>query len=167
MKKSPNKFDLALSILIVLIAVSLMAGIYFRLFRLHIIFGDFFYHHWATIIGTSLIAIYTILYPTLKRRYPKNFKTLQRVHVFGNLLAVMLVSIHFTTEIIRPPQSRPEFSTGIILYPTMFLLVLTGFLRRFPVRRGIETQLKFVHVGLTLTFYSVIVVHVLHGLGFL
>ena len=59
----------------------------------------------------------------LKRRDPQKFKMLQRLHMFGNLLAVMIVSIHFTQEVTKAPQSR-RLGTGIVVYATMILLAL-------------------------------------------
>lgn len=164
-KRSSNRLDLGFALLIVFVTAFLMAGVYFRLFRLHVLFGEFYYHHWASITGTVFIALFNPVSPILKRHYPKKFRALQRVHVFGNLLAVMLVSIHFTQEVTRPPQSRPDLGTGIVLYATMILLVATGVLRRFPIKKSLERHLRFIHVGLTLAFYLVIVVHILHGLG--
>lgn len=165
MWKSSNRLDLGLASLIVFVTVFLMAGVYFRLLRLHVLFEEFYYHHWLSIIGTTFIALFAPLYPLLKRRYLKKFKMLQRVHIFGNLLAVMLVSIHFTQEVTRPLQSRPDLGTGIVLYATMLLLVATGFLRRFQIAKSLERYWKFIHVSVTLTFYLVIIAHVLHGLG--
>jgi len=73
----------------------------------------------------------------------------------------MFVSIHFTQQISRPPQAFPQLGTGIVLYAAMILLVLTGFFLRFkPVRYS-----RVLHTSVAVSFYLIIVVHVLHGLG--
>ncbi len=153
------------AILIVGITIALMAGVYFRILHLHILYEEFYYHHWFSWIGTLYIAIAIPTYYILKRRFPNNFKMFLNIHVFGNLLAVMLVSIHFTQQISRPPQAYPSLGTGIVLYAAMIALVCTGFLLRFvKTKKFWGKGVRFIHTAVTLTFYLIIVVHILHGL---
>ena len=156
--------SLWLALLIVAVTVILMVAVYFRFFRLHVLIGEFNIHHWFSWTGTLFIAFFTPAYYFLKRRYPQKIKNLLMAHVFGNLLAVMFVSIHFIQEISRPPQAFPQLGTGIVLYPTMILLTLTGFFLRFQVARNLTRQLRFLHTSVAVSFYLIIVVHVLHGL---
>jgi hypothetical protein len=138
-----------------------MVAIYARFLQLHILIEQFYIHHWLSWAGTLFIAFFTPVYHFLKRRYPKRYGALRAAHVFGNLLAVMFVSIHFTQQISRPPQAFPQLGTGIVLYAAMILLVLTGFFLRFkPVRYS-----RVLHTSVAVSFYLIIVVHVLHGLG--
>src|SRR3972149_1461191 len=109
------------------------------------------------------IAFFTPAYYFLKRRYPRKIKNLLMAHVFGSLLSVMFVSIHFIQELSRPPQSFPELGTGIVLYPAMILLTLTGFFLRFHAT-NLARQWRFIHTSVAITFYLIILVHVLHGL---
>lgn len=154
------------ALLIVFITFFLMGGVYFHVFNLHIYFGQFYYHHWFVWIGTLYIAFATPIYYLLKRQFPNRFKMYLNIHVFGNLLAFLLVSIHFTQQISRPPQAYPSLGTGIALYIAMIVLVCTGFLLRFikPKKLGIRS-VRFIHTGVTLSFYLIIVVHILHGLN--
>jgi len=164
-KTRVKNVSLWLALLMVVVTVFLIVAIYTRSLRLHILLEEFYIHHWLSWTGTLFIAFFTPAYYFLKRHYPGKFKTLLKVHVFGNLLAVMLVSIHFAQQISRPPQSFPELETGIVLYATMLILVFTGFFLRFQPAKKLTRYLRPFHSGVAITFYLVIVVHVLHGLG--
>jgi hypothetical protein len=43
--------------------------------------------------------------------------------------------------------------------------VSTGFFQRFGLGRRLGRYWRFVHVSVTMSFYFIILVHVLHGLG--
>jgi len=163
-KSRYKNVSLWLALLIVAVTIILMIAVYTRFLGLHIALEGFYIHHWLSWTGTLFIAFFTPAYYFLKRRYPQKFRTLLIAHVFGNLLAVMFVSIHFIQEISRPPQAFPQLGTGIVLYPTMILLTLTGFFLRFQVARNLTRQLRFLHTSVAVSFYLIIVVHVLHGL---
>jgi len=57
----------------------------------------------------------------------------------------------------------PHLGTGIVLYPTLLLLVATGFITRYLSYHN-KSKLLFVHKAITFTFYLVIIVHILHGI---
>jgi hypothetical protein len=63
---------------------------------------------------------------------------------------------------------RRRLETGLALYIVMLLLVSSGFLYRFRIiaRFNLSTN-RFVYVGVALSFYILIGIHVLHGLGIL
>ena len=153
-----------LALLIVAVTVILMVAVYFRFFRLHVLIGEFNIHHWFSWTGTLFIAFFTPVYYFLKRRYPQKIRTLLQAHVFGSLLSVMFVSIHFIQEISRPPQAFPQLGTGMVLYPAMILLTLTGFFLRFHAAKNLTRQWRFIHTSVAVSFYLIILVHVLHGL---
>ncbi|HLE75702.1 MAG TPA: hypothetical protein VI864_06635 [Candidatus Bathyarchaeia archaeon] len=167
MKLEKSRFknaSLWLALSIVAVTVILMIAVYFRFLRLHIALSEFDIHHWLSWTGTLFIAFFTPAYYFLKRRYPQKFRTLLKAHVFGNLLSVMFVSIHLTQQISRPPQAYPQLGTGIVLYAAMILLTLTGFFLRFQAARNLTRRLRFLHTSVAVSFYLIIVVHVLHGL---
>jgi hypothetical protein len=88
--------------------------------------------------------------------------------MFGNLFAFALVSIHFTSEISRPAEYFPNLGTGLALYIALILLVATGIFQRFPLSLKIKIQTyRFLHTGAAVTFYLIIIIHILHGLGIL
>ena len=103
----------------------------------------------------------------MKRRSPKHFGTLLTIHVFGNLVAFLLVSIHFTQQMGRPAQFAPTLGTGLTLYIIVAIMVITGFVQRFQLAGSFLRTWRFVHVGLSLSFYIVVIVHILHNLGFI
>ena len=156
------------AVVIVGLTLFLMGGVYFHVFGLYESFEQFDYHHWLSAIGTTYLAIVTPIYYLMKRRYSNRLKTLVNIHMVGNLLAVMLISIHFALEIGRPLDAYPRLGTGIVLYATVLALVGTGFLLRFrqPKKTG-GRSIRFVHTAVTVTFYFIIFVHILHGLEYI
>ena len=140
-----------------------MFAVFFDLVELHVLIGPYYIHHWLSWTGTLFVAFFTPIYYWMKRNKPGSLKNLLKLHVFGNLFSFMFVSIHFTQQMSRPAQFFPNLGTGIVLYPTMLLLVITGFLNRFLSYKNKNT-LRFIHGALTLTFYLTIIVHILHGI---
>jgi uncharacterized membrane protein YidH (DUF202 family) len=159
-----KEFWAAVSIIVV--AVCLMIMVNLRWIRFVDPIGPFRVMHWFVWIGTIYIALVVPTIAILKKRLPSKYVTLFRVHVFGNLLAFVLVSLHFASQISRPQTSFPQLGTGLALYIIMILLVATGFTHRFQLIPQIKSQTrKFVHVGLTFSFYIIIGIHILHGLN--
>jgi hypothetical protein len=151
--------------LIVLIAILVITGTWLKWFRLSGELGGESLHHWFSYGGAGFIAIYLPIYSILKRRYPNKLKTLIRIHVFGNLLSSAAISIHFSHHLTRPPQTFPDLGTGIALIAALIILVITGFVLRFRLARKGWTSWRWVHTGTVLSFYLIIVLHILHGLG--
>ncbi len=153
---------------IILVTIPLSAATYFRWFQLNFFVGPFRFTHWLVWTGTLYVAFATPTYYVLKRRYLTKLVTLIKIHMFGNLLAFMLVSIHFAQQIGRPPQFYPDLGTGLALYVVMFILVGSGFLHRFRIIRRVRPHLnRFLHVSVTMSFYIIIIVHTLQGLKIL
>jgi len=159
-----KEFWVALSIIIATIILIVADSL--RWIRFGFLVGPFRANHWFVWIGTLYIAIIVPIIAILKKRKPSRYLTLFRVHVFGNLLAFTLISIHFASQINRPTTAYPELGTGLALYIIMILLVATGFTHRFQLIPQIKsTTRKFVHVALTFSFYIIIIIHILHGIG--
>lgn len=154
-------------VLLLLITVVLMYAVYTRIIPLHIEFAGELIHHWLSWAGVLFTAIFAPIFYFLKRQRPNNYKVLLGLHVFGNLLAFMFISIHFTQQISRPSQAYPDLGTGIVLYSAMLLMVLTGLFQRFAFFKAAFRSWRFIHTSTTLTFYLIILVHLLHGLGFI
>ncbi len=160
------EFWAALSIIIA--TIGLFIADYVRWIHFGYFVGPFRANHWFVWIGTLYIALVVPTIAILKRRLPNKFGALFRIHVFGNLLAFLLVSLHFSGQISRPATAFPQLGTGLALYIIMSLLVATGFTHRFQLIPQIKSQTrKFVHVGLTFSFYLIIGIHILHGLNFI
>lgn len=157
--------DFLLALIIILIVASLSVTVYLHWLGLGFFLGQFRFSHWLTIIGASYIAIATSTFVVLKRVYPQKTKGLYRFHIFGNLLFFTLVSIHFASQMGRPEANFPALGTGLAMYVAMTLQVASGFTQRFmSVNPHLKIN-KFVHAGLIVVFFGVILFHVLHGLG--
>ena len=94
----------------------------------------------------------------------KKIRGMLKIHVFGNLLSVTMISIHFAHQVTRPASNYPELGTGIVLYSAMILLVSTGFLQYFGLAKSKIKAIKFLHPAIALTFYLTIIMHILHGI---
>src|SRR3990170_4209900 len=157
-------FWAATAILIATIAVMLVVIIHWVSIGFFV--GPIRLSHWFVWIGTIYVAFAVPIIAVLKKRHPQQYKTLFRTHVFGNLLAFMLISLHFASQISRPANAYPELGTGIFLYTAMVLLVGTGFLQRFQLIPSIKPQsYRFIHVGSAFAFYLMIILHILHWLA--
>ena len=158
-----RQFCLASVLIMVIIVLSV--GNYLRWWDLHFRVGPFYFHHWLGWAGALYIAIFTPIYSTMKRRSPSRLGTLLNIHVFGNLIAFLFISIHFTQQIGRPAEFAPTLGTGIVLYVIMATMVVTGMMQRFRLASRQIRSWRFIHVSLSLSFYIVLVVHILHNLG--
>jgi len=158
-----------LASVIICATVILVALIFLRLFRIPffnvVIFGiSYSAVHWLGWIGTLYIAAVTPLYSVVKRRSPVHLRGMLKVHVLGNLISVMLISIHFAHQVTRSPSNYPDLGTGIVLYLAMILLVSTGFMTYTGSAKRFTKQMRFLHPSVALTFYLTIVLHIIHGL---
>ena len=160
--------DFWLAFTIVLVTIYFAIATYLRWFQLNFFVGPFRFTHWLVWIGTFYVAFATPAYYVLKRRYLRRLVTFIKIHMFGNLFAFLLVSIHFAQQIGRPPQFYPDFGTGLALYVVMLILVGSGFFHRFRIIKSIRPHLnRFLHVSITMSFYLIIIVHTLQGLKIL
>lgn len=160
-----TKPSFLVALILVLITILLAIIIYMDFIDLNIRFQGFFLTHWLSWIGTAFIAIYTPIYYILKRRFTSKFKTLLHIHVFGNLVSILLITTHFIQQISRPAEFYPDLGTGISLYAAVILLVLTGFLLRFQIAQTYRKSWKFIHTSAVTAFYLIILVHILQGLA--
>ncbi len=121
--------------------------------------------HWIGWIGTIYIFITAPVHAVIKRLAPRYLRVSLSVHIIGNLLAVLPVSIHFAQQLTRPAFAFPSLGTGVVLYAAVVLLVGTGTLIYSLGANRYLKQLRFVHAASALMFYTVIVVHILHGIS--
>jgi hypothetical protein len=160
------EFWVALSIIIA--TIILMFGYNQRWINFGFFVGPFRASHWFVWGGALYIALVVPIIAFLKKLRPAKFMTLFRIHVFGNLMAFLFISIHFAGQLSRSATAYPQLGTGLALYFIMALLVATGFTHRFKLIPQIKSQTrKFIHVGITFSFYIVIWIHILHGLGYI
>ncbi len=123
--------------------------------------GPFTTTHWLGWIGAGYLAIFNPVYSYIKRHTSGRRAGLLSLHVFSNLAAFLLVTVHYTQQTGRPAEFAAVHSTGLVLYIIVASIVITGFLRRFVVIRGLLSTWRFVHVSLTLSLYIVLIIHIL------
>ncbi len=164
-----DNFDFLLAIITVLIIVFLSTATYLHLTPTNFFIGPLRFTHWLAIIGTIYIAVATPSFIFMKHFYPKKMMGLFRFHMFGNLLFFGLISIHFSTQVSRPDFVFLDSGMGLALYLAMALQVMTGFTQRFRFKSAnfnLKTN-RFLHASLIMPFYIIIILHALHGLGYL
>jgi hypothetical protein len=155
--------------LIIAASAAAVLAVYLRLWRI-----PFFYLnilgasnspvHWFGWFGALMILATTLLYGLRKRAYHKPSRRLLMLHAFGNLIGFLLISIHFIHEVTRPASSYPVLGTGIVLYVSMLILVVTGFTSYFELRISWVKHYRFLHIAAAFTLLLVIIVHILHAI---
>jgi hypothetical protein len=93
----------------------------------------------------------------LKHRRPKRIKAWVRIHMFGNLVAFMLISIHFTYWI----TNVSFIGTGFALFVATLTLVVTGLFYRFSINQSSKKYIRFIHISMTTAFYLILTIHIL------
>lgn len=165
MPRSRKSGQFYIAIALVLAVIILSIGTYLLWWNLHFSIGPLYFHHWLSFVGAGYIAVFTPIYAIMKRRSPRRFGTLLNIHVFGNLVAFLLISLHFTHQLGRLAQFAPTLGTGLTLYVIVAVMVMTGFVQRFQLAGRFLKSWRFIHVSLSLSFYIVVVLHILHNLG--
>jgi len=162
------------SVLLIALTVISSLAVFNKWVNVRFSVGPFTFSHLLVWTGAAYYAVYTPLYYWLKRRSPQRIKLLINLHVYGNLLAFMLVSVHISGQLSRPREFYPELGTGLALYFVLVLLVVTGFLNRYQLfpRNGrmskdIPHVDRYLHAALTFSLYIILVVHVLRNVGLL
>jgi hypothetical protein len=156
--------------LIVVAIVVVDAVIFLRIYRLPFVQYTFLgathsLAHWIGWMGTLYLFIATPALPIIKRKAVSHYKNTLSIHMIANLLAVLLVSIHFAQQVTRPATAFPDLGTGVVLYSAMVLLVSTGLARYSGVIKSSARRVNFLHASFAVMFYVVIVVHILHGIS--
>ena len=127
--------------------------------------GPLRFSHWMGIIGAVFIMFFAPLFYYLKRRYPKRYKILMDIHVYGFTTSFLFVSIHFAGQLSRPLQFYPDLGAGLALYIIVAFLVGTGYLFRYHPFKSKSGKMaphfnRTLHVSLISGLYIVITVHV-------
>lgn len=120
-------------------------------------------HHWFSWIGGAFIVLFTPVFYFLKRRYRKNYQAFMQIHVFGDLIAFLLVSVHFGHHVQEYFTLTPHPGTGLPLFIAEVSLVGTGILMRFQVAVKRTRTLRSLHTGMMMALYLIILFHILRG----
>ncbi|MDG6222809.1 MAG: hypothetical protein IAX21_04700 [Candidatus Bathyarchaeota archaeon] len=159
--KRTLEFWLSFVILIFVVVFSVVA--YVSWFELLFFVGSLFFVHWIGLGATIFIAVFVPIYYVLKRNKPRKIKTLLRIHVFGNLLGFLLVSVHFSQNVGRLAGFYPRLSDGFVLFLVMAVIVATGMIERFDGKPKLAKYTKPIHRYTVAVFYLVVIVHTLQG----
>jgi hypothetical protein len=152
------------SLLILLLTAIVSGWAFVNWFSLSFFVGDLFFVHWLSIVATIFIAILVPVYYVLKRKSPKHVKTMLRLHVFGNLLAFLLISVHFAQNTGRLVGFVSRLEDGFVLFLVLSIIVATGMIERYGAKLKFVQYIKFVHSYAVVVFYLVVVYHVLQSL---
>jgi hypothetical protein len=165
---SLKKLEFFFAILLIILAVFFFVVAYLDWIDFGVVIGSYRANHWLVWGGALYIAFAVPIYAMLKRRYAVGIRKWLGFHMFGNLTAFVLISIHFSSQVSRPAAFYPDLGTGLAMFISMVFLVATGFSHRFGVVKRLNPQNhRLIHVGLALSFYLIIGIHILHGIGFL
>jgi hypothetical protein len=145
------------------VAVGLVLAIlsYLGLIPLGYKLGPYWLNHWLGWISMGFIIIYVPIFVILRKRKSKIYQKLMKVHEVGFIVAFMLVSLHIGAQIRR--IFPPEIGTGIAAYASLLALVVTGIMRKNQILATRMATLRFVHLSMVVSFFLVIVVHVIRA----
>jgi len=163
--KTLNNASFVTALILVVVAIILSAATYNRWLELRFEVGPVYFTHLLSWIGALFIAVYSPIYYYLKRRNPNKLKTLINIHSFGNLIAFIFISMHFAQQMGRPADFSPDLGTGLALFIAVCTLATTGILRRFQLGKQFIGYYRTLHNGATMTFYVMVIIHILHGIG--
>ena len=159
-----RSLEFFVSLLILFFTVGFAAWVYVNWFGLSFFVGDLFFVHWVGLAATAFVAVLVPVYYVLKRKSRKKIKLLLRVHVFGNLLSFLLISVHFAQNTGRLSGFPSKLGDGLVLFLVMSIIVATGMLVRFGAKMKFVRYVKFVHSYGVFVFYFVVAFHVLQFL---
>ena len=159
----PRKRHLSIWLSFTAVAVGLVLAVlsYLGLVPLGYKLGPYWLNHWLGWLSMSYIVIYVPIFIILKKRKPKIYPKLMKVHEIGFIVAFMLVSLHIGAQIRR--VFPPEIGTGIAAYVSLLILVVTGIMRKNQILATRIATLRLVHLSMVVSFFLVIVFHVIRA----
>ena len=160
-----SEFILTLIILLATLILSMTAYVFWY----HLIFfvGSYLFIHWLGLIATIFIAVSIPIYIILKRTRPQHSRILLKLHIFGNLFAFLVVSIHFSQNLARLAGFLQRLGDGLALYLVLLIIVTTGILERYQTSSKLHRYTKFIHKYTVIILYLIILIHVLEGFNIL
>ena len=159
----PRNRNLSIWMSFAAVAVGLVLAVlsYLGLIPLGYKLGPYWLNHWLGWLSMGLIIIYVPIFVILKKRKPKIYQKLMKVHEIGFIIAFMLVSLHIGSQIRR--VFPPEIGTGIAAYVCLLVLVVTGIMQKNQILATRMAKLRLVHLSMVISFFLVIVFHVIRA----
>ncbi|MCJ7713420.1 hypothetical protein MUO66_03050 [Candidatus Bathyarchaeota archaeon] len=163
--KRNSEFILTLIILLATLILSMTSYVFW--YQLLFFVGSYLFIHWLGIIATIFIAVSIPIYIILKRTSPQQSRILLKLHVFGNLFAFLVVSIHFAQNLARLAGFLQRLGDGLALYLVLLIIVTTGILERYQTSSKLQRYTKFIHKYTVIILYLIILIHTLEGFNIL
>ena len=159
----PRNRNLSICLSFAAVAIGLVLAVlsYLGLIPLSYKLGPYWLNHWLGWLSLGFITIYVPIFIILKKRNPKIYQKLMKVHETGFIVAFMLVSLHIGLQIRR--VFPPEIGTGIAAYVSLLALVVTGIMQRNQIFATRIKTLRLMHVSMAISFFLVIVLHVIRA----
>jgi hypothetical protein len=159
----PRNRNLSICLSFAAVAIGLVLAVlsYLGLIPLSYKLGPYWLNHWLGWLSLGFITIYVPIFIILKKRNLKIYQKLMKVHETGFIVAFMLVSLHIGLQIRR--VFPPEIGTGIAAYVSLLALVVTGIMQRNQIFATRIKTLRLVHVSMAISFFLVIVLHVIRA----
>jgi hypothetical protein len=162
-----RKLELWLTLILLLAVIISSIAAYVFWYKLTFFVGAYLFIHWLSIVATAFIAVSAPIHYVLKRKRPQNYKTLLKIHTFGNLIAFWLISIHFAQNVGRLAGALQRLGIGFALYPVLVVIVATGIVDRYQTHGKFSKYIKLIHKYMVILLYVLILLHVLEGFNIL
>jgi hypothetical protein len=159
--KKNRSIELWLTIAILGVTTISSAFAYKFWYNLNFFVGAYFFVHWFSIIATTFISISIPIHYLLKYEKPQKVKLILRIHVFGNLIAFLPLSLHFAQNVGRLTEAPERLGDGFVLYLILAFIVLTGIIERFRKKEKPQKLVKIAHGYSVILFYFAVLIHVL------
>ncbi len=158
-------FLMASILLITTALLSILASLFW--IDLNFFVGPYFLIHWFGIIATAFIAVFNPIYYFLKRLKVKKKETLLRIHVFGNVLAFLLISLHFAQNVGRLALAPERLGVGFILFLILLVVLATGMIEKYHSKGKLVRYSKVLHKYSVVILFLIAIIHVLTGFNIL
>jgi hypothetical protein len=165
LKNRNPEFWLSLILLLVIVISSIAAYVFW--YRLTFFEGPYLFIHWLGLIATVFVSVSTPIQYFVKRKRPQNFKTTLKIHTTGNLVAFLLISIHFSQNLGRLSGALQRLGEGFALYVVVALIVATGIIERYQTKGKLSRYIKGIHRYTVMILYLAILIHVLEAFNIL
>ncbi len=117
--------------------------------------------HWLAVTAAVYLALSTPVFFYAKHRLNEKYQPIMKLHVFGNILALLLITFHATFQTpVRFIKVALDF-LGPTLYISLMFLLITGFVMRFRFSGRYRPAFRYLHVSLVVTFYLLVFFHVM------
>lgn len=158
-----SKTEFWVTVILLILTVALSAVAYDRWYTLSVFVGSYLFIHWIGIIGTGFITVFTPIYYALNRKRPKSRKILLKLHVYGNLVSYLLVSVHFAQHLGRLSSFLSNLGEGTVLFFVLTTITATGIMERFQIAKSKQRIVRLVHHYAVIVFYALVLLHALQG----